>query len=71
MENLTSFQEISHKSYLLRISLCYFFSPNFSHICTCWYVYISEEYLLWYTQWSMNFVPDQVIHVTVASMHLL
>lgn len=48
-----------------------FFFPNFSHICTCWYVYISEEYLLWYTQWSMNFVPDQVIHVTVASMHLL
>lgn len=29
MEDLTSFQEISHKSYLLRISLCYFFFQTF------------------------------------------
>lgn len=38
MENLASFQEISHKSYLLRISLSYwgFFAERFACICSCW-----------------------------------
>lgn len=38
MENLASFQEISHKSYLLRISLLFFFlnvSYVFVHVGTC------------------------------------
>lgn len=63
MENLASFQEISHKSYLLRISLCYFFSECFTCIYTCRYVYISKEFLLWYKWWSMNRVQVRVTYV--------
>lgn len=76
MENLASFQEISHKSHLLRISLCYFFFWMF-HMYICRYVYTFQrnfyfdtndgQWILFKFTWLLSTTTSTTMHYYNAS----